>query len=356
MIDYFYKQDIPVDNGTRNFSSFRIPKEYYTREMERITRYAYQREYIINGSHILSRLIKASFIDFFMDDLVFYKILEDKVPYIHKMLGFASIYNKGSWHYNNSYLGSSELFYWKDEMIKIFEIRDTWEDLTPIEILYTDNSTFDFPFINTNIKKENIFIYKINISLLIMQYKIWGEKRIRIGLEPTVSTFINSFIYPKLLISYIDNTLLNHFCSLINNFNSKLEFKNTMPIGISDYTGPITKTYKDIINTYTNKKINIDKILLNIPVMFKNSMYDVLNVSDVGIRIQCEWIRWFIRIQYSNSIVNLLGPQGELANTHLFSGDLNEWKEFKNKNLTLPNNTKKEINEWFFNEMSKYYE
>lgn len=354
MLDYFFNNMNPLNFGIKNYSELRIVNDYYNRVLNTLSTYADKREYIINNKHVLIRLIKECFVDFNMDDLIFYKHVEERTNYVHKLLGFSSRYNKGEWIYNDSYEGAAEHYYHSDEMIKIYDIKSIWHLLDAIEIIYTDNEIFDFPFINT-IKKNNTFIYKINSSLFLLQYKLWGEERLKKDLLVNPGTFINSFIYPKILKSYLDHTCINYLDKLLDNEKEIFEFKNTTPLGISNYNKDITKAYLSFINDYRNKKIHVDKILLNMPMIFSANGYELLNLKDVDIRRQNVWLKYFTRIKHCNMLMKIFEYQGLLTNTNLISSLKNDFKEYKNLSLTLPDKTKKETLDWFNNQIEKLY-
>lgn len=338
MFDYFTNSQPPLNLGIKQYGSFRIFKEYYERVLKGLETYAASRDWVVNGKHILVRMINENFKSFGMDDLIYYKIIIDQLERTTRFLGFASIYNKGEWIYNNSYNNSIELYYKTDDMVKIFELERTWRSLIPLEVIYTDNLIIDFPFINTNVMKPNVFIYKINPALLMLQYKKWGEERIKNNRDPDPGTFINQFITPKLFYSYLDYTLFNNFSRILIDKDFKPRFINTTPIGIQDYSGHILRTYQEYIKDYKDQKINIDRTLQNLPLFLKNG-YQCLNISSIGFRRQNIWLKYYLRVKSLITIKELLGNKGMETNTLMFADKINANKEYLNYNLTLPDNT-----------------
>lgn len=357
MITYFEEKFKNLNLGLINCPTMAYAKNIYNNDLIKISFYAIERNWIVNGKHPLVRFIKKFNFNnehINLPILVKFNIIKESSEYIGRGIGFCNKYNQGQWFYNESYSGVSELFLIEDNFFSLSEL-DKWKDLNPIEVIYTDNLTFDLPFINQNIRKDNIIIYKINGVLLMLQYLKWTEDRIRFGLDIDPGYFINSFLSPKILRSYLDYTLLNIFNKLITDKNYEIEFINTLPISIHDLTKKIKSNYIYAIDKFVNKRILLSRSLSSIPLLFKDNILEIItNYPDT--RRQSLWLKYFIKSHEMNIVKNILGEQGKEFNNSIFSGLNNEYKEFKNHNIVLPENTNKKIKEVFDNNITLLYD
>lgn len=356
MINYFENKFKNLNLGILSVPYMDYIKNIYLNDIDKIALYSLDRKWLVNGKHPLIRFIKKFELplDVKLPILTTFNIVKENSEYIGRSIGFCNKYNKGEWFYNESYNGAAELYLIEDEFFNLADL-DKWENLTSIEVIFTDNTIIDLPFINMNVKKNNIIIYKINGVLLMHQYLKWAENKLRYQQDIDPGYFINSFLMPKIIKSYLDYTLINILNNLIIDQNYELVFKNTLPISIHDLSKKLKNNYLYVIERFCNKKVMVSKTLSSIPLLFKDNLLELIT-SFPDTRRQSLWLKYFIKSHEMNIIKNILGPNGIEFNNSIFSGINNEYKEFQNQNITLPSNSNNNIKNLFNLNLSLLYD
>lgn len=338
MIEIFTNRKDPIFQGITIQQEFKYAKEYYRQALDKLYAYRAENTWWVDNKNIISRLIRKSIDPVGIEDFKYFSYIASYADDFARELEMSSKYNQGKWFFGNTFQGSSEAYYVTDELFDMSNIAGRWRNLRPIEVMYTDNASLDFSIPDMHNKHRVTIIFKIKPIELFFQYKYWKLTR---NSEETLSPnhFIGQYLMPRILDSYLDLSLCNILANKIEDSNFTTEFYSNLPFSISDYSKKIDGAFDWYIGRFKNTKTTLDRLMLNIPMISKANLYEVMKLPQAYFTKQVTWLPLVARIDYIYMMLKLLGEPGIIANTSYTSGIKRYARALYNAGTIFPHNT-----------------
>lgn len=342
MLELYTNKLPPIFQGRYFNNDIEYCRKYYSKVIQDLEHYSNDISMTAQNEHILCRLLNRFTNPDGIDNMDYYMYIDEESSYIPKELNMSTMHNKGQWFFNNMFNGSKEAYYVYINPIPVIHIDKDWRNYQPVTILYTSNSTLDITIPNYLLKRRIEMVMVIDIYKLLFQYKYWRANRINRELNPSAVHYLTSFLFPRMLPSYIEYSLFNVFCNMVHSDVRDIEFYTNLPYSISNYDRKLINGYKDIIKKFKDTKQTYGKLMENLPTMFYNG-YEFLKLPESWYTRQLIWLPIYSRVNATISLIDLLGTSGKIYNSDYIATLRKSIREYKNYGDILPSNTPSDI-------------
>lgn len=270
----------------------------------------------LDGSHILVSLVNSFTVDHSTTDFQFRYAIEDITPALcmsHNIVAStnSTVRPSKGWLYG---LTDSEYYVSVDFGISTSSIRRDWRKCTPLRVLRHTMTDLACQYPKGDVKgaTDGIAVFLLDIPALAVMYKCWLEEQTTETSE-RVDQFLACYVLPNMLPSQVNVAWFNRLFALTNRApvsSIKNAHSVTTPL---DYNGIDSLLYTlDIDNKAVNASFN--ELLRNIPVPFGSTLLYNLQLPNILINRQCQWVMEIAYIPYVSYCLQVDQILGSTAN------------------------------------------
>lgn len=305
MLDIFSKMDHMA------MSTIRDPKIEYIKnkldaEIKKVKEYYRYRNGKVKNNNMLVRLITTAAPNYHKDIFDYMRLVEDSAIYHSKTFDIVSKLSKGS-ILDNVIFGynSQEIFIYDEQDLDLITAESNWEDLQAIKVIsyHGTDTSLVMPSEYTSFDISKLTIFKIDIRILLLQYKMWSLNRIVSNFSTDPAEFIYSIVYPSMINDILDISIINRLIHL-NNDDEMKPNNNRHPFHILDYNNKIDKILKDVLKEIKHTNKPYSNIMKNIPLLTSKHMYEFVFDNDIGNR-QNKWALFISKLDYITFLLEI---------------------------------------------------
>jgi hypothetical protein len=276
----------------------------------------------VSETHTLVRLLNTFSIPY--ND---FKRFEDvallRSPYVAKFYNFTSSINYGTWHSGEFYGKGRELYIY-DDAYDASQLH-TWEDIRAVEVLEHQISDTALLVPDGRVKStgRGLVVMKINIPMLLLQYKGWEisrRKHYPDGPYLGAAHFVSMYVLPNILYSHLDLVIINRLINIATHAPmSSALMKHTFPLIPVD--GRLDAVLRVTLNNIKSKAQSYQWYLSNIKTITAPSAYEALKMPKTALTRQVSWAMYFTRMRVVNWLMDVGGRKGGRYN----KASVNKW-------------------------------
>jgi len=312
----YYKLPPSRDFTIKKYSRMDYVKRMMVSEIARLKKYYRNRERGVNNSHMLNRLISMCSSNIELSDMAYRATIKASYLYTVKQLEIVSNINDGFYHENLFFSKNAiEVLYAVENDVDWFTLEKTWRDAIPIRCVYHELTDINYyPMFGTmELQDQALFVYEIDIILLMAQYRYWSLERIENNMSTNPTRFLAMYVMPNMIGSMTDLAILNRLFK-INKQEEIPKFRFEHPIQVMDFTRDIDRLLNSINYDTSGEDLYLEQLFLTIPAIEQENMDGVLRLHKQFFTRQSEWILWVSRIRYIYDLMLYIGKKGEVKN------------------------------------------
>ena len=341
MFDIFLKKVMNINYPINIYSSFSYIKTKYKEQLAILRKYYSNKEYSVDNTNIISRLILTLTPDVNMNIYDYLTQVSASAIFISKQFNIVSNINKGA-VLNNIFFDKSsrEVFLYTEDMVDVDYVANNWRDIVTLKVIYCEENDFNFrlPYFqyhNSDSSYDKLYVMTIDIINMMLQYRYWCLDRVANNLSTEPTYFVAKILIPNMLGNMLDISIYNR----VININYKIKntrFKNYHPFAITEYSVRIDKVLTKLVHDYKNTPAPLGQFLMSIPTIYNDNMVKALYIDHRYYTVQSEWVLWLSRLGVIVDSLELLGKRGLGRNTDILSGVLFKVKQFT-RSTTIDN-------------------
>jgi len=302
---------------SRNISITNPKLEYWLEvvrnKLDKIITYYNNMSVYVDRPNPLVSFLQSLSINTGMDELDLISLIDNNAKYLVKQFNFTSTLSKGKKHKDVIFKNVIEYFLITDLENVADLLEDDLEDIEPIKALYHNKNDIVFSLPSkTKLTDEEeddfkpTIIYNIEINKLVVSYYLWMKKQEKLDRDIDPARYLGSYLFPKVLKSFNDMSLLNIVIDLwFNNFPNVMFYKSHIDsISVSTINN-IIKEYGKLINKLTKySNLYYKDLLENIPLLYENG-YEFLTLEVDGINKNNFWLIVLSRLDIMEWLISI---------------------------------------------------
>lgn len=320
MFDLFKRYGLPPtkEYTIKKYPRMDVVKKMMMSELKRVKNYYRIRERGVANDHLLSRLITMCSLNITLSDMGYRGLIKSDYMFKARQLNIVSDISVGDYHSNLFYANNAtDILYIVENEYDWFTLKDNWKDCNPIRCVYhtlTDMDMYSM-YGDKQLEEPSLFVYEIDIVLLMMMYKYWSEERLTISDTMSVNPtrFLAMYVFPNIVGSVLDLSIINRLFAYSENSDVK-SFVNSHPFHVMDYSKDIDRILNNIVYLTKGEEIYLEQLFLTVPVIENDTMYDVMMLHKNYYTRQSEWVMWVSRIGYVYKLLIYLDKKGMIRN------------------------------------------
>ena len=188
--------------------------------------------------------------------------------------------------------GNTEILFAHNDSFDPFLAHDNWQRIMPVKVLRHSRSDLGLNLpngINTGIE-DGLAIISINIPMLAVQYRAFrlNEMEVTAGdneSQRSIMQFIHMYVLPNMLESHLDYAIFNRMRNLELGIPMGQSVKDH-PFFLPDYIRNVDHAQLGILDLIHKLPKDYEGTLKNIPLITKESAYDLLEIPDIPLTLQ----------------------------------------------------------------------
>lgn len=249
----------------------------------------------VKGDHLLVKIIQGIDMPLAMDYERYYANVDAVSLDLSMVLKLTSSLYKGQMWDGVFYgPGSDEIIIAHTDSFDLDKARKDWQNVTAVRVLRHAKSDIylNLPDGRRNTTESGVSVIAINVPLLMCQYyafrqSYWLEDSVKLDPQSTMM-FIHMYVLPNMLLSHLDQALLNR----IHNLANKIPMGQTLrrhPFALIDYSQKLDQAYMQILQNLQNQEKNLVGILQSVPAIGWENMEQVSQLPDMAPTRQVMW-------------------------------------------------------------------
>lgn len=321
MYKYFVKNREDTSFPIKKYSQFDYIKNRYIKELNRVTKIYRDRERNVKNTHLLNRLIETISPDINLDIIDYLSIVTATSKNISTQFHITSTVSKGR-AFNNLFYraNATEILLYEESNLDLEFIKNNFWKISPIKVIYSDDAELNYyiPYANKDLPFDSLFIYGIDVNLLLIQYRYWALDRINNGYGIDTSVFVGSIVIPNLAYGIFDFALFNRFLNISKGLPNP-STRNIHTFDIINFSSKVDEIYLKIFKDIKGDRIPLEFLLKAIPLVNHLNVYEMLKINAPFITTQIEWVIILSRIFIIYDLLNIMDKSGRSANSHLIN-------------------------------------
>lgn len=321
-------------------------------------------EYVtaVNSGHFLIRLIQSMNVSMERDYRNYADVALDRGEDLSRSLQMTSPMSVGKVFTDGIFYSKNveEIIISNDSDFDVDEAVRRWRELEPIRVLRHpfDDINLKVPYGDYDDKITGVAVIAINIPMLMIQYRRWfeTEKKVNEEADRTINQFVSMYPIPNMLRSHLDIALFNRINTIYLDEEPE-RFKRENVFFTSDFTSKLDRIIDKQITILRNKHYEFDQILLSIPAITKESLFEVVSLPTMARTRQVNWALTMSRLPYIKFLLRL-NKESDNENNRFYLNRIRiALKTIKNDRTlkqALPRNLLKEVEEGLKTEISVY--
>jgi hypothetical protein len=217
------------------------------------------------------------------------------------------------------------------------EMEKKWLDMKPMRPLRIPNRSLDFSvFYHTDMLTETgPFLFELDLTALIIQYRYWLFSRTDSGLEHNVMLYINTILTANMLNDKIDLAYLNNILDSITG-NQLLDVHNSVPVFTNHRSNDIPSYIEKMVNNITEMKTTIAEAIVDFkPLISIRPYIDLILPTNSYDTYQTNWVYWYCFIDYAIGFLSINEKNNNKMNYGIVRTLPTRIKAFENGNSHL---------------------
>lgn len=302
------------DKPTRILGQALYPDIYYIRRTYRtlidyVKSYYRRNPKAVESTNIIANLIQHFYIDFELDDNAFVAAVERQGIGIARNFGLTFNMNRGKVFEKGITLGPhcTELAIASFEKFNYGKEITNWLELQPVKYLYHTRTDINLPVMNNTTPGKGHGVIVINIPMLLVQYRHWLRWQANRGVEQpeNVYRFLGSIVLPNMLESYLDIAYFNRLARDLQGIRNP-KFPVAHPFYLTDLTDRVDRMIKHVNKEALAKGIEIEGLAWITPTLYKDNLFQVMQLPREPLSYQNEWTYTLARFPYVKYLVQAL--------------------------------------------------
>lgn len=322
MLD-IYNPTLTYAKGRTLDSSYTIIRTTLENNLNLVSNHIHNNNYSLPSDHLIPKLLTLCNVNPSRMNLDIKFITAGKLGSIASSLRLGSSNSSPMPIKNTLIAGGDELCILVDED---FNEDTPWWLLEPIEFLYHSYTNINFMLGNG---KEGIGIYKINLSMLAVQYAGWLRANLDDG-----NIYNFSIKYPILnsIVSYTDISIFNRFDHILNDIKIPNE-PNYSKVRLATIDDKLDRYIKQRIDYMTKQHFTMGGVLYNTPVVFKDSALELTDRLDVYSSVNTDAFELIYKLPYLRYVLSIYKQSGKLLDSSRLSSLTYELNALRNMGI-----------------------
>lgn len=286
--------------GTVKFPEWDYIRDGLTMNLDHTNKYYRSGAYAIGSDHELIKLLFGLGTSVAMDLFDYYKRVDSKALTVAQQLGFTTSMSKGRIFSNVFFSGKSkEVIIVTDEPFDPVKVSANWRDVRPIKILRHGFDKIDCFPLTGKLESNGISVFAINLPMLAVQYhayRKWQDEYVA-GDSGRNSIYHFCYAYPlnNMIFEAMDHAIFNRMIRIRNGIETS---DNTInhPFHVTNFTLRCDRLLMKINESLDSMERDIGNITLTIPLIDKQTVFDLLKLPDVSESRQINWAIYLARI------------------------------------------------------------
>lgn len=302
------------DKPTRLLGQALYPDIYYTKRTYRdlikyVKSYYRKNPKAVDAKNIIANLIQHFYIDDTLDDNAFARQIEVQGIPIARNFGLTFTMNRGKLFDQGITLGPQCVEFAVASFEKFNYGREitNWLELQPVKYLYHTRTDVNLPVMNNTTPGKGHGVILINIPMLLVQYRHWLRWQKARGVEQyeNVYRFMGSIVLPNMVDSYLDIAYFNRLSRQLQGIKNN-KYPVAHPFYLTDLTNRVDKLIEHVNKEAIAKGIEIEGLAWITPALYKDNLFNVMELPREPLSYQNEWVYTFARFPYIKYLVNAL--------------------------------------------------
>ena len=247
-------------------------------EINRLMAYYRERNFRVNNSNLLVRLIRSVSPGTHVNFATFIDKVEDVIPMFLRKYNITSPYTRGEEIEGNLYCHY-------EMPINLLTVKDTWKELRPLRAMKI--STFRLIPQHPGREKDEGTVYLLDIRALLIQYYFWAIKRTQEQKTTDPSFFVFQYPLNSIIMDKFDLTMLELY---LTNMEITLSKNARHPLLININTTEVERTLTQAIRYTYGKAYYIQRQMQMVPMAGFETSYDFfvipkqfINNNNIGV-------------------------------------------------------------------------
>lgn len=291
--------------STRIKGTIKFPEWEYVRDglgmnLRHANKYYRSGAYAIGSDHELIKLLYGLSTSVDMNLFEYYKRVDAKALTVGQQLGFTTSLSKGRIFNNVFFKGNSkEVIIITDEPFDPVEVSENWRDARPIQILRHGFDKIDCFQLDASIESHGISVFAINLPMLAVQYKAYRNWQDTYMTQTTGrnSIYHFAFSYPinNMIFDAMDHAIFNRMIRLRQGIQTS-DNDTLHPFHLTNFTQRCDRLLLKINESLDGMNRDIGNIAMTIPLVEKNTVFELMKLPDVSESRQINWAIYLARI------------------------------------------------------------
>lgn len=314
MLSFFLRKFNAAEESysIKKYTKFDYIRRRYLDELFKIIDYYHMKDNAVDNRHPLSKIITNTAPNIELDIVEYLKLVETNVPYISKQFNITSDKSSGEVFKNVFYQdNSTEILLLVKNEFDIFSLESNWRDAKPLRCIYTENTDLDFHIPNgqKSLDTEQITVFEIDLTLMMLQYKYWALERVRLDKSTNTNVFISTIVLPNSIGNILDLTLFNRYLKIAQGETIK-EFDINHPFNVLDLSRGVDSIYKKVAKDTVDNALYLEQLIETVPCVYNEDMNEAVTINKSIYNRQSEWVLWVARISYIRNLIEIMGNRG----------------------------------------------
>lgn len=289
-----YNNDCNINGNKRSFPRYDFINNRHRENLTRVTNHYRRNAYSVRSNHLLVKILQTIPSMRNLDLTAYIDKMVDYTGDLAQAFHLTSTINSGKTFFPGTFLGvdSEEIIIAVNDRFSADDIRDNWEDMSPIKFLSHPKTdmNLNLPLGKSTSDENGPSVIIINIPMLACQYRLWREREESLEKEAqqTVMQFIVSYPITNSLSSFHDVAMFNRLFKVLKN-EEIIETKDTHSFFINNYHGETNKAVSDIIETYLKRDMSFEDILNGIELIHSKKLGDMIKLPQMPFTRQISW-------------------------------------------------------------------
>lgn len=213
---------------------------------------------------------------------------------VAQSLKLTSPVSKGKIWEGEFYGNCEEIVIAHTSTFNIYEMRDSWKDASPVEILEHPQANLNMWMPDGSIASNDkgLAVIAINIPMLMAQYYMFCQEQdaLEASGQPrkTLNQFVGAYPLVNALKSHIDHARLNSLISYSNGLPPLKSLKKHSFV-LVDYEQPLNTVMKQETDNLKKANKRIAGVLRMVPMIHTQNLQELSELPGMAKTVQCYW-------------------------------------------------------------------
>lgn len=335
-------------------AQWRMIRDGLRRNVAQVIEYYRLNPQAVKSDHFLVRLLQSISVSRSMNLERYYDNVDGIALPLSMALNMTSALYKGATFDGIFYgRGCKEVLVAQSQDWNLEQAHRNWENLVAVKVIKHPVTSLglDLPDgsrpsvwnsasnLNTTGALYNTAVIMIDIPLLAIQYRAFRQNETQISAERgyddserSMMQFIRMYVLPNMLQSHLDLVVFNRLDAIKRGLPLE-SAKNKHPFVMPDYTLKIDQALTEIISRVEKMPRDFQGILKSIPAIFKDNLYQVMDLPRFPPTRQIIWAMVLSRIEVLFFLFAFLDDGARTRNGKVVNHILHELRMYRSAKI-----------------------